>query len=374
MSRKAHAIIDLNAIRHNYQLARKARPGGRTVAVVKANAYGHGALAVAHALAHDADAFAVASVEEAVELREGGIHQPILLLEGPFDQADVEAIHAYQLWTVAHHAAQVDALAKLPTATRTQVWLKIDSGMHRLGVPLDQVSALHARLCAMPQVTEVVLMTHFACADEPGHALNARQLEAFTAATRGLEGPRSLANSAALLSLPAALADWQRPGLMLYGASPFETHLPDYPTLQPAMSLCSELIAVREVSAGETVGYGASWTASQPTRVGTVAMGYGDGLHRQARPGTPVLVDGHRCTLIGRVSMDMVTVDLSAAPAAQPGSPIVFWGPGLPIEEVAPCYQSIPYTLTTCLTPRVHRIYKGNSQDTSDSVTPIANS
>ncbi len=360
MSRKARAVIDLDAIRQNYRLAKAMAPQGRALAVVKANAYGHGAVTVAKALYSDADAYAVACVEEAVELRDNGIDKPILLLEGFFDRQDLQAIQDYQLWTAIHDLSQIDALKHWSGNQTTQAWLKVDSGMHRLGIAPEKAREAYQQLTALSHISEVVMMTHFACADELDNPCTSNQIRVFKQACEGIPARQSIANSAGTLGWPEALADWQRPGLMLYGASPFSCAHPNGDKLQKAMSLRSEIIAIRNINSGEAVGYGATWKADQPTRVGTVAMGYGDGFHRQAKSGTPVLVNGHRTNIIGRVSMDMITVNLTGLKDVKPGSEVEFWGKDLTLDEVAPWYDSVPYTLTTCLTPRVHREYVGN--------------
>ncbi len=357
MSRKARAVIDLDAIRHNYRLAKSMAPQGRALAVVKADAYGHGAAVVANALNQDADAFAVACVEEAVSLRDNGIEKPILLLEGFFDREDLKAVQEYNLWTAIHDPGQIESLKNWHGSKPTQAWLKIDTGMHRLGIPPELTRNAFEQLSSLPHISEVVLMTHFSCADELDNPATHDQIQCFNRACEGLNAARSMANSAATLGWYEALADWQRPGLMLYGASPFVGSHPMGDKLRKAMSLRSEIIAVRDIPPGDVVGYGATWMAEQATRVGTVAMGYGDGFHRQAISGTPVIVNGQMTKIIGRVSMDMITVDLTGLNGVNIGSEVEFWGETLTLDEVSPWYDSIPYTLTTCLTPRVHREY-----------------
>ncbi len=357
MSRKARAVIRLDAIRANYRLAKSLQPAAKAVAVIKADAYGHGAVTVAGALAGEADAFGVACIEEALVLREVGISTPILLLEGFFDRDELPLIDQHQLWTVIHSVEQINALEKFTPSSPLHVWLKMDSGMHRLGVPASDYAKAYSRLAALPHVDEIVLMSHFACADDlQGNATQA-QIDLFRQHTVGIDARHSLANSPATLGWPPARTDWLRPGLMLYGASPFEEPHPEADRLQPAMSLRSEVIAVRDIEPGESVGYGASWTADRVTRVGTVAMGYGDGYPRHARSGTPVLVNGVRSRIIGRVSMDMITVDLSDIPDAGVGADVEFWGETHWINEVAGWCDTIPYTLMTCLTARIPRVY-----------------
>jgi len=357
MSRQARALINLDAIRANYRLARAQSPDSKAVAIVKANAYGHGAVPVARALEAEVDAFGVACIEEALELREGGITAPVLLLEGFFKPDELQQCIELNFWTALHSEFQIDQIAELPESAGLKVWLKMDSGMHRLGILPENYRAAYDRLSALPQVDEVVLMSHFACADELDNDATVRQISRFQQAAEGIEAPVSLSNSPATLGWPGAHQDILRPGLMLYGASPYEVAHAEAAKLQPAMALLSEVIAVREIEAGESVGYAATWTAEKTSRVGTVAMGYGDGFPRHARNGTPVLVDGHRTRIIGRVSMDMITVDLTDLPDACVGSTVEFFGDNLSVNEVAGWADTIPYTLMTCLTPRVPRIY-----------------
>lgn len=351
--RPARAVIDLTALQHNYRLARLHSPG-RALAVVKANAYGHGAVACAHALAADADGFAVACIEEALELRAAGIRLPIVLLEGFFHPDELQLCVEHDLWPVIHAVWQLEQLEQAQLKRPLQCWLKLDSGMHRVGFFPHEYAAVWQRLRASTNVAEIVMMTHLARADEEGREHTRQQLQAFDTATRGLPGLRSLSNSAATLGWPEMASDWTRPGLMLYGSSPFvevkET------ALQSVMSLESQVIAVRELPAGEAVGYGARYTTSGPTRIGVVALGYADGYPRHAGNGTPLLVAGQRVALAGRVSMDMLTVDLTAVPQADVGSPVVAWGRELPVAEVAAHADTVAYTLLTAV-QRVRRDY-----------------
>lgn len=339
--RPARALIDLEALRHNYRLAR-SRHGGRALAVVKANAYGHGAVRCAHALAAEADGFAVAFLDEALELRAAGITQPIVLLEGVFDAAELAQAAQYALWPVVHHTAQLDMIEQARLARRLDVWLKVNSGMNRAGFVGAAVGAAWRRLRDSGQVGEITLMTHFARADEPQVITTADQLADFDAATRDLPGPRSLANSAAVLGWPDAHADWARPGILLYGADPMPG---EGNGLQPVMTLESEVIAVRDLAAGAPLGYGARYVAERPRRIGLVAMGYADGYPRSAPDGTPVAVDRQPSMLVGRVSMDMLTVDLTDLPQAGIGSRVELWGRQVPINQVAAGAGTIAYEL-----------------------------
>jgi len=357
MSRKVRADIHLDAIVHNYRLAKAQAPTAMAAAIVKANAYGHGAVPVARALANDADAFGVACIEEAMELREAGLRQPIILLEGFFDADELPLIAEHGFWPALHSEHQVRWLEQFSSTARFPVWLKLDTGMHRLGVAPDQVEPLVARLRQCEVVSEVLLMTHFARSDEPSLPMTRDQLDCFNRVAAQLGLGASLSNSAAVMAWPEAHRQWLRPGIMLYGATPFGESNPVADQLRAGMTLSSEIIAVREVPAGETVGYGATFSCDRPRRIGTVAMGYGDGYPRHARNGTPVLVEGVRTSLAGRVSMDMLTVDLTDIPQADIGSRVELWGPRLPVSEVAQWCDTIPYTLLTCLTPRVPRVY-----------------
>lgn len=351
--RPARAVIDLQALRHNYRLARELAAGARALAVVKADAYGHGAVRCAQALA-DADGFAVACIEEALELRESGIRAPILLLEGFFEADELALIARHSLWTVIHSEWQLQALEQAQLPHPIQAWLKMDSGMHRVGFFPEDYRQAFERLQRLPQVSKVVAMTHFARADELDSSRTGEQLQAFQAALDGLPVERCLRNSPALLAWPQAKGDWVRPGLMLYGSTPFEVPQEQASLLQPVMRLESKVIAVRELPAGEPVGYGGRFVCPRPTRVGVVAMGYADGYPRHAPSGTPVAVDGQLTRLIGRVSMDMLTVDLTDLPQAGLGSQVELWGRQVLASEVAQRAEAIPYQLFCNLkrTPR----------------------
>ncbi|WP_277809969.1 alanine racemase [Chromohalobacter canadensis] len=359
MSRPLIADIDLGALRHNYRLACDQAPQSRAMAVLKAGAYGHGAVECANALADVAPAFAVASLEEAVALREAGIAQPIMLLEGFFDATELPLIDSHRLWVAAHSDWQIDALLAFRPRAPIPTWLKLDSGMHRLGFAPEDFVARWQRLKAAPaQVADLHLMTHFATADalDPGYFR--RQLACAEALRERLAAPVCLANSPATLAWPQTHGAWTRPGVMLYGSDPLEGANDASRALKPVMTLRSEIIAVRELATGEAVGYGGRWRAPRPSRIGVVACGYGDGYDRHARDGTPVLVDGRRVPLAGKVSMDMLTVDLTDVPEAAIGSRVVLWGEGLSIDEVARHCDTISYTLMTGVLPRVPRRYR----------------
>lgn len=358
MSRKVRADVDLSAIRHNYRLACAQAPEARAAAIVKANAYGHGAVAVARALEPEVPAFGVACIEEALELRAAGIQKPIMLLEGCFDETELPLVDRQAFWPAVHSEHQLRALELAQMNSRFPVFLKVDTGMHRLGFDPADVPAVVARLKALSCVDEVILMTHFARSDEPDQPATADQIERFQALD-GVEGlAASLSNSAAVMAWPTAHRNWLRPGMMLYGATPFMAPQPVADQLQPAMTLSTEIIAIREVAVGEKVGYGGTFVCERPTRIGTIAMGYGDGYPRHAKNGTPVVVRGQRVPVAGRVSMDMMTIDLTDLPEAQIGDRVELFGSQLPVSEVATWCDTIPYTLVTCLTPRVPRYYK----------------
>ncbi|MCK0715557.1 alanine racemase [Chromohalobacter sarecensis] len=359
MSRPLVADINLGALRHNYRLACDQAPHSRAVAVIKADAYGHGAIQCANALADMAPAFAVASLEEAVALRDAGIAQPIMLLEGFFTAEELPLIDAHRLWIAVHSDWQLDALLAYRPRAPIPTWLKLDSGMHRLGFAPEAFEARWQRLKAAPaQVTDLHLMTHFATADALEPAYFHRQLVCIEALRVRLGAPVCLANSPATLAWPQAHGDWNRPGVMLYGSDPLEGANDASRALKPVMTLRSEIIAVRELATGEAVGYGGRWQAPRPSRIGVVACGYGDGYDRHARDGTPVLVEGRRAPLAGKVSMDMLTVDITEVPEANIGSQVVLWGEGLPIDEVARHCDTISYTLMTGVLPRVPRRYR----------------
>ena len=355
--RPAQALIDLAALRHNYQLARQCS-GGKALAVVKADAYGHGAVLCAQALQAEADGFAVACIEEALELRAAGITQPILLLEGFFEASELALIDQHQLWCVVHSLWQLDAIEQARLSRPLQVWLKLDSGMHRVGLFPEQYQAAYQRLQASGKVDKIVLMSHFARADELDCARTEEQLAVFNTAREGLQAELSLRNSPAILGWPQVPSDWVRPGIMLYGATPFEQTQALAAQLKPVMTLQSKIIGVRELPAGEPVGYAARFVAERPTRVGVVAMGYADGYPRHAPTGTPVAVDGQLTRIIGRVSMDMLTVDLTDLPQTGLGSQVELWGAQVLASDVAAQAQTIPYQIF-CNLRRVPRLYSG---------------
>lgn len=347
------AEISSRALKANLARLREIAPGSKVMAVVKANGYGHGLLNVAEVV-NDADGFGLARLEEALEVRAGGVNARLLLLEGFFRTQDLPLLVEHDIDTVVHHESQLAMLESVSLETPVTVWLKVDSGMHRLGFHPEDFEQVYQRLLANANVAKPVhLMTHFSCADEPDNQVTAAQMTRFQQVTEDLPGDKTLANSAGVLYWPDSQADWIRPGIALYGVSPVAGDLGANHGLQPAMALMSQLIAVREHKAGESVGYGAYWTSSRDTRLGVVAIGYGDGYPRNAPEGTPVLVNGRRVPIVGRVSMDMLTVDLGPDANDKVGDAAMLWGPDLPVEEVAEQIGTIAYELVTKLTPRV---------------------
>ena len=353
MSRATGAVIDLSALRHNLKRVRELAPRSRVMAVVKANAYGHGLALAAQALA-GADAFAVASLEEAQIVRRAGLSNPIVLLEGVFGELELEEAARWSCELVVHDAYQLKLIEKSGLKEELNVWLKVDSGMNRLGFAPAATRDAWKRLNEAKAVKKPVrLMTHFASADEVSNPKTQAQLEAFAAAIAGMEAERSIANSAGILAWPQSHADWVRPGSMLYGASPFADHCGADDGLKPAMTMGTTLIAVKTLKRGETVGYGGAFVAPQDMSLGIAAIGYGDGYPRHAPTGTPVLVKGVRVPLVGRVAMDMIALDLNSVPDAAVGDPVTAWGPGLPVEEIARAAGTIPLELLCGVTQRV---------------------
>jgi alanine racemase len=366
MPRPIEAIVHRDALAANLEVARAAAAGARVWAVVKADAYGHGIANVFAALQR-ADGFALLDIGEAELLRRLGWRGPILLLEGCFDARDLETCSRLHLWHVVHESQQIDRLAALKTDRPQRVFLKMNSGMNRLGFAPERYRAAWLRLDALAQVEAIVLMTHLADADADDAAAVEPALAAFEAATHDLPGERSVCNSAATLRFGARLAAggaaWVRPGILLYGSSPdASVHSADHWRLAPAMTLRSRLIAIQELAAGASIGYGSSFTADRPMRIGVVACGYADGYPRLApggnERGTPILVDGVRTRTVGRVSMDMITIDLAPVPTATIGSEVVLWGRAdngtvLSIDDVAGAAGTVGYELMCARAPRV---------------------
>ena len=350
MPRPILATIKASALAHNLCVARKCAPHSKVWAVVKANAYGHGLVAAARAL-QDADGYAMLDFEEAIRLRLQGVKKPILLLEGFFKAQDVALLAEYDLTPVVHNIEQIEILEKTALAKPIDAYLKVNSGMNRLGFTVDNVRIGWNALHGHAQIREVTLMTHFADAD--GAAGVAGQLEWFNSLTQPMQGPRCLANSAALLRYPETHADWVRPGIMLYGCSPFPDQSADDIGVQPVMTLTTEIIALQNLQAGERVGYGFGFEATEEMTIGIIACGYADGYPRLAPSGTPVLVRGERTCTVGRVSMDMICVDVTALPEAYIGTPVSLWGDGLSADEVGAAAGTLSYELLCGLAARV---------------------
>lgn len=353
MPRPLVATIDSAAMRHNLNVARTSAPHSHIWAVVKANAYGHG-LARGMRAFSDADGLALIEVDSAVRLREMGWQKPILLLEGFFDHADLPVVASHRIQVAVHSNEQIDMLERAKLASSVDVHLKMNSGMNRLGFAPDEFRVAYARLRGITSVGSISMMMHFANADDPDNAgmPMQEQLHRFQSVTAGLTGARSVSNSAAVLTRPDVAADWVRPGVMLYGGTPGGRTAAEF-GLRPAMTLESEIIGIQHIQAGDAVGYGSRFIADRPMTTGVVACGYADGYPRHAPNGTPVVVDGTKTRIVGRVSMDMITVDLTDVPTAHVGSKVVLWGEGLPIDEVATAAGTIGYELMCALAPRV---------------------
>ena len=344
------ATIDSAALKHNLAIVRRHAPRARVLAVVKANAYGHGLMRAAAALS-EAEGFALLELEDAVRLREAGFRSRIVLLEGFFDPGELPVLLKHGLAAVVHNMEQVAALDALPDGAKLDVLLKVNSGMNRLGLAPSEYPHALERLRRNTRVGGITLMTHFANADEARGV--AWQLER----TQQLSGydslPRSLANSAAILRYPETHGDWVRPGIMLYGCSPFSESVGGDEGLKPAMTLESSIIAVQALKPGDAVGYGSAFRAERGMRIGVVACGYADGYPRHAPTGTPIMVAGRMTRTLGRVSMDMLCADLTPIPGAGVGSRVILWGEGVPVERVAKAAGTVGYQLLSAVAPRV---------------------
>ena len=349
----AQAMLDMAAITHNLAWVRARAPHSKVMAVLKANAYGHGLIRFASALS-EADAFAVARVEEGMALREAGVHQRIAVLGGFILREELELHALYDLEPVIHSLMQVELLEKFKPEKAVAVWLKLDSGMHRLGMNKEEFELCYRRLSLCPSVKQPMgLMTHLAKADVLGDPATERQINLFHASVASLPGERSIANSAGLLAWERAQTEWVRPGIVLYGASPFPHRTGREDGLRPVMTLRTRLIAIKQLKAGDAIGYGGDWVCPHSASVGVAAIGYGDGYPRHAVSGTPVLVREKRVRLIGRVSMDMISLDLTDCPEAKVGDTVTLWGQDLPVEEIARHAGTIPYVLLCNVMPRV---------------------
>ena len=349
----ATAKISSFALKHNLQVIKEKAPQSKIIAVVKANAYGHDVIFVSSALEQMVDCFDVARLEEALALRSSGIIKPILLLEGFFNEKDLPILAVNNIETVVHNREQLDALKEVTVPSPIKVWLKIDTGMHRLGVALDEVDYFYNELKKLPQIQpHLGFVSHFSRADELNSDYTELQISRFLEATQDKEGERSIAASGGILFWPQSHLEWIRPGIIMYGISPTDSVGANF-GLIPVMNLTSSLIAVRHHKKGEPVGYGGIWTSPKDTKIGVVAIGYGDGYPRDVPEGTPVYLNGRIVPIVGRVSMDMLTVDLGTNSQDKVGDEVILWGKELPIETVAKFTGILSYELITKLTPRV---------------------
>jgi len=352
MTRPVRAHINLQALQHNFSRVQQAAPRSRVMAIIKANAYGHGMVRVAQSLP-DADAFGVACIDEAISLREAGFDRRIVLLEGLFGADDIALVNGFQLDVVIHHESQLALLEQGSLLRPLDVWVKLDTGMHRLGFAAENIEAVTARLQKIPRIGAIRYMSHFPCADDLDSNSTARQRQAFLDALAAIPAEQTLANSAAIVGWPDTHLDWVRPGIMLYGGTPLIGRSAASLDLQPVMTLSTRLIAVNERRAGDAIGYGEDWVCPTDRLVGVAAIGYGDGYPRHAPGGTPVLVNGKPAKLAGRVSMDMICIDLVDQPQARVGDEVVLWGEALPVDEVAAAAGTISYELLCGVGSRV---------------------
>jgi len=352
------AVISRSAWQRNLARLRDVAPNALMLAVIKANAYGHGAVEAARTL--KAEAYGVARLGEGLELRAAGVTAPVVLMEGVFspDELSLALQHRFEL--VVHSLHQIDWLEARATTTGIEpivVWLKVNTGMNRLGFDQSELPVAAKRLQNLKIVKEIRVMTHFATADESAHPLTARQLACFAAVSAGIPGLRSVGNSAGIIQGVKTQGDWVRAGIALYGSSPMSERSAPELGLEPVMSLESEIIALRDLEVGESVGYGATWVAARRTRLAIVAAGYADGVPRSCPSGTPVLVAGYRAPLVGRVSMDMITVDVTDVPNVAIGDRVILWGSDLSVDEIARYAGTIGYELLCRVTARVPRVY-----------------
>ncbi len=357
MSRGTLACIDLAALSYNLDRVHDFVPNKSIIAMIKSNGYGHGLLRVAKAL-HNADMFGVASIEEAFTLRQAGIDKPITVMSGFYDAADLPLLIQHDLEAVIHHPSQLGFLEKTPLNSPLKVWLKIDTGMRRLGFLPNELDEAVARLQNCQWVQKPIrLMTHLADADNPDTQFTDKQVANFQQLVASLQGEKSILNSAGVIAHSHLAADWVRPGIMLYGASPFSDKSGLDFGLQPVMTLKSKLMAIKECQQGDVIGYNCTYTCPQKMKIGIVAIGYGDGYPRHASSGTPTLIRQIECPLVGRVSMDMIAVDLSDCPDALVSDEVVLWGQGLPVERIAKAADTIAYELLCGVSSRVEFVY-----------------
>jgi len=359
MYRPAKAYLNLPALKHNLRCVQRLAQESKVLAVIKANGYGHGIERVAHQLS-GADAFGVASIDEAMLLRQKGFLHRILLLEGLFSESEIPVITQNRLDVVIHSDYQLNWLLNSHLTVQLSVWIKVDTGMHRLGFDTQQLASVIAKLERSDNPFSIHVMSHFSSADEKASTakdFTHKQMAKFSTVTQSYQYPKSLANSAGLVFYPESHYDWVRPGICLYGAGSFAEASPQLASLEPVMQLESEIIALKTIQKGESVGYGNTWVANRRSVIAVIAIGYGDGYPRHAPSGTPVLIHGERLPLVGRVSMDMITVDLTDIQSdALIGDKVVLWGNDLTVDEVAACSGTIGYELLCGVTKRVPMI------------------
>ena len=353
------ATVRLADIVHNYELANRLAPASKSIAVIKANAYGHGLIAVAQKLQSMVPAFAVASIDEAIQLRDAGISKQILILQGVNHAGELAEVVARDFWLLLHQQQQVDAVLSSQLTKPVKIWLKVDTGMHRFGFAPNALDQVCADLCSSSNVEkDLVLCTHLACADDLTDRMTGEQVEVMRSCAGRFKLARSIANSAGIMHWPETHADWNRPGYMLYGNCPTGVFGSDSSGLRPAMSMNSEIVAIRNLTAGEGVGYSHDWVAKRHSKIGTIAIGYGDGYPYHAANGTPVLVNNQRVPLTGRVSMDAICVDLTDLENVAVGDPVELWGENICVNELAAAAGTIGYEILAGLTGRVPLKYQ----------------
>lgn len=357
MPRPTYAEINLKSLLHNLHVLQQQSNICSILAMVKANAYGHGITKIASALAPHVKGLGVASINEALKLREHGIQTPITLIEGIFEENELDIVSANNFTVIFHSEYQVEWLLGQKLTQPIDAWIKINTGMCRLGFSPEKYQEQYHKLTASANIKSLGVMSHFACADEKQHPLNPQQIQKFIDSTHSINSPRSLCNSAAIFNFPEQHYDMIRPGLALYGASPFAKISAESLKLKPVMTLKSAIIAIHQLNEGETIGYGARYKCAAPTKIGVVAIGYGDGYPRNAKDGTPTLVNNQICSVAGKVSMDMITIDLTNSPDAQIGDEVTLWGEGLPIEQVMIHTSHSVYDLLTGIQRRAKYIY-----------------
>lgn len=358
MTRPARAIIDLDALKQNYQLAASTAPTSKTMAIIKANAYGHGMVEIAKALHELTPAFGVATIDEAIQLRKAGIEKPILSLQGAFSEQEIKAAVKHFLWLTIENNKQVQELINCDIGTPLSIWLKVDTGMHRLGISPNEAIDVYKKLRSSSNVNnDIVVSTHFACADELNNNFTEQQIKALTELNTILNAPISFANSPGILGWENSHADWNRAGFMLYGNSPFKESHPIADRLTPVMTMLSSIISIKNIKKGDGVGYGHIWKAGRDSTIATVTVGYGDGYPRQAASGTPVYVNNQRASLVGRVSMDMLTIDITGLENIKIGDEVELWGKNISVNEVATYSNTSGYEVLTRRTTRIPNTY-----------------